>query len=182
MAAGDQEVLKQIVTNLPDTIQNLNISIDGLTDTIADLGSQQAALEIEVMGPMTSASNDWGIALQAGSYPSYTRITSGTYGVDNITDWGIVNTAVPKSNPGYNQFKSNAVTSAGPAEDNDEAAQYNRQQQFPEVYTHIHDSLSSTKSYGIEDRATKLGTALTLQTGNEAKMTTVLKIYAKYDT
>jgi hypothetical protein len=186
MTASDVDVLKQIVTNLPNTIDALGLSVTDITAAVADLQDQQDAIENAVMGPMTSASDTFGDAWQAEFYSAFTRITSGGYGVTNLDDWGIVDTTLGKDNAAYNQFKSNQIVSGGPALSGSgwvslEALQYDRQVEFPQAYEHVNEVLSSTATYGILDRRTKLGTALTLTTNNEAKYTQVLKIYKKYD-
>lgn len=172
--------LRDLVSDLPGVIEKLQTSISNIDDALTTLGEQKDAVEDDVMGIMTSASDEWGAWKANALNPTYTFVTSGSYGTTNITQWAITNPAVTKNQSVV--YTSAMVTSAGPAADNTEARQYDRQIEFVNSYEHVNDAVGvSPGTYGIDEKISALTDGKTLAQNNEAKYTEVLKIYDKYN-
>jgi hypothetical protein len=177
--------LRDLVSDLPGVIENLQKSIDSITNTLLALSGQRSAVSNDVMGVMTSASDDW-TTWKASDMGTYQVSSWGSYGTSNLTEWWIYDPASRPynnaTNPLYVVYQSSDVTSAGPAEDNSEARQYDRQIEFPLSLDHIDDTFGiSPGTYGIDEKIDALQDGKTLAENNEAKYTEVLKIYDKYN-
>jgi hypothetical protein len=173
---GDSESrtkLDELIESLPDTITQLETSIEKIDDQIDFLTNDQTGVN-ESMSMMTTAASAWMFSKRDSINPTYSVITSGTWGVDNLTDWGIVNSAFPPGSPSYNVYTSGQVTSAG-----GDIPQYRRHEDFPEAYDHINHDLGTDGTYGIADKISKLGTAKTLQQTNKTKYEGFLKAYTR---
>ena len=174
--------LRDLVSDLPGVIENLQTSITNIDGVLTILGQQKNAVENDVMGIMTSASDDWGAWKANDLNPTYSFVTSGSYGTTNITEWAIVDPVQPSQGVNYVIYTSAMVTSAGPAADSSEARQYDRQIEFVNAYEHVNDAVGiSPGTYGIDEKISALTDGKTLAQNNEAKYTEVLKIYDKYN-
>jgi hypothetical protein len=177
--------LRDLVSDLPGVIEKLQTSITNIDGALVILGEQKSAIQNDVMGVMTSASDDW-TAWKASSLGSMQVSSWGNYGTSNLTSWWIYNPASRPynntTNPSYVVYQSSDVTSAGPAQDNTEARQYDRQIEFPLSLDHIDDAVGvSPGTYGIDEKISALTDGKTLAQNNEAKYSQVLKIYDKYN-
>lgn len=86
--------LEELATKYEDALANVNRSILGIYDTITGIEDDIATIEQLVMPGLTSDMNT-ALAAKAAAFDSYygsghTVVTSGAYGVTNLTEWGIV--------------------------------------------------------------------------------------------
>jgi len=173
---GDSETrskLDELIESLPDTITQLETSIEKIDDQIDFLTNDQTGVT-ESMSMMTTAALAWMGAKATALNPTYSVVTSGTWGVDNLTDWCIVDPGEAPGTPLYKIYSWGEVTSAGA-----DIPQYRRQDDFPEAYDHINHDLGTDGTYGIADKISKLGTAKTLQQTNKTKYEGFLKAYTR---
>ena len=169
---SDYDVFQEIVDVLPDTISNLNSGIIELNTSIDGLTDEKAAVEWS-MSVMTTGS-DWYLDYRAGVYGG-TVITSGAYGVENVTEWAIVDVGKPPGGIHYVIFSDTDVTSGSPSY---MTQQYNRQIGFTEAHDHIHRTNDlAYGTYGIDARKSGLNTGMGLMELNRDKYATVLKVY-----
>ena len=126
---------------------------------------------------MTTAASGWMDVKALELDVTYNVITSGGWNITNLTDWAIVDPAEPPFSPLYVVYTDVDVTSG--ATTAAETQQFNRQIDFPKGIDHLNKDLGTDGTYGILDKISKLGTALTLQTTNRNKYTTFLKAYSR---
>ena len=168
---GDFDVFQEIVDVLPDTVRNLTTGTYELNTSINALTDEQSAIEWS-MSVMTTGS-DWYLDYRAGVYGG-TVITSGAYGVENVTEWAIVDPTKPPGSVNYVIYSDTDVTSGSPSYT---TKQYNRQIGFPVAYDHIHKVNSLTGTYGIAARKTGLNTGLGLMEKNRDKYQEAFRVY-----
>lgn len=166
--ANDQTLLDNLIEDLPDTISQLDISISNIGDQIEFLENDKTAVE-RSMTIMTSAASGWMDEKAAELSPAASAITSGSWGIDNLTDWAIVSAGL-KSIYGSDQVTSGAPSAA-------ETKQYNRQIDFPLAYDHINHSLGTDGTYGLNVKISNLEAAESLQESNRAAFKGFLKAY-----
>jgi len=163
---------------LPQVNQGLALSLEQIAAEKVRLQEQKDALEDQVMAAMVSASTIWIINKKNSLNPTWSYAISGTYGVDNVTDWGIFDPSKRKSDPLYNRYLDTQVTSGSPALP--ETQQYNRQIEFPIVYDQIHHVSGMDGTYGIDDAISSLDDGATVTVANAAQSNKVLKIANRY--
>ena len=168
---GDYDVFQEIVDALPDTFSNLTTGTYELNTSINGLTDEQSAIEW-AMSVMTTGS-DWYLDYRAGIFGG-TVVTSGAYGVSNVTEWAIVDTSKPEGSVNYVIYSDTDVISGSPSYT---TKQYNRQIGFAEAYDHIHKVNSLTGTYGIDARKTGLTTGLGLMEANRDKYQAVFRVY-----
>jgi hypothetical protein len=170
--SADFDKLNDLIEDLPDTIAQLDVSLDKIGDQIEFLGEDQAGVE-HVMSMMTTAASGWMyIKADELGFNKASVITSGSWGVDNLIEWAILS-----AGPGTKVFSWGEVVSGAPAEI--ETQHYNRQLDFPEAYLHLNQDLGLDGTYGILDKIVKLEVAETLQALNRTKFTRFLKAYER---
>lgn len=169
---SDYEVFQEILDVLPDTISNLDSGIYELNTSIDGLTDEKSSIEWG-MSVMTSAS-DWYLDWWSNVYGG-TVMTSGDYGVTNVTEWAIVDTSKPSGGWDYVVYSDTDVTSGSPGSYLTE--QYNRQIGFPDAYDHIYKTNGLDGTYGIDARKSGLNTGKGLMEDNRDFYSTVLKVY-----
>lgn len=169
--SSNQTLLDSLIDDLPNTVSQLDTAIENIEEQVAFLNDDKTAVE-HVMSMMTTAASGWMFdkADELGYNRGSVRI-SGSWGVDNLTDWGIA--------PVYptTVYGSDFVTSGAPALP--ETQHYNRQIDFPVAYDHINHGLATDGTYGLDDKITNLGVAQTLQESNRTAFSGFLKSYAR---
>jgi hypothetical protein len=171
----NQQLLQDLVDTLPDTISQLDTSLVKVDEQIDFLQDDLAGVEV-VMSMMTTAASGWMYTKQQEYGATHKVITSGGWGISNLTDWVIVDTTV--TNPNfltYKVFSWGEVTSGAPSAA--ETQQYNRQIDFLQAYDHIYHDNGLTGTYGINDKITNLQTAKSLQQTNKTAFEGFLKVY-----
>lgn len=178
MTTHPKNTLMSMGQELPTVTKNLRAAIDNIDATKVAVQEQIDALENQVMSAMASASIVWIREKAYSLSPTYSFITSGTFGIDNVTDWGIFDPNVDTGRPYYNVFLDTDVTSGSPVLE--ETKQYNRQIEFPIVYDHIHHTTGLDGSYGLLDKLSSMDDGKALTLANETQYTGILKIADKY--
>ncbi len=167
--ASNQTLLDDLIEDLPDTISQLDTAISNIEEQVQFLTDDKTAVEFS-MSTMTSAASGWMFdkAAELGFTKSKV-ITSGTWSIDNLTDWAIVSAGLDAV------YGSDFVTSGAPSAA--ETQHFNRQIDFPLAYDHINHGLATDGTYGLDDKITNLGTAKTLQESNRTAFEGFLKAY-----
>jgi len=171
---SDYEVLQEMVDALPSLLDGLNAGIVNLNTSIDSLTDEKSAVEW-TQTVMTTGASAWMAQKRDDINPLYTVKVSGSYGIDNLHQWAIVD---PNWGGGrYVYYSGSMVVSASPTT-LPETQQYNRQVAFPHTYTHIHKVNSLTGTYGIDAKKTNLTTGLGLMEANRDKYE---HLYSAYD-
>lgn len=178
---SDVTKLREMVSEYPDTIEDLEDSIDSLSTLVTGLSAERAAIENIVLSALVSASDAY-LAQKALDLTGVSCVdiscsvcTSGGYGDSNITEWAIVSGGCGGMHNVV--WTDTDVSSSGESAD---AAQYERQQDFAEAYDHIHASLGVNGTYGIQENINNLITGRSILTNNKDKIEDVLAIYSQY--
>lgn len=171
---SDYEVLQEMVDALPSLLDGLNAGIVNLNTSIDSLTDEKSAVQW-TQTVMTTGASAWMEWKKDDINSSYTVKTSGSYGVDNLIQWAIVDTNWGGSGR-YVYYTSSRVVSASPPTLS-ETQQYNRQVAYPHTYDHIHKVNSLTGTYGIDAKKSNLTTGLGLMTANRNKYEHLLSAY-----
>lgn len=169
---SNQALLQDLIDTLPDTISQLDTSIESINEQIDFLTDDSLGVSA-VMSMMTTAASGWMDDKAFDLNPSYQVITSGSWGINNLIEWAIVDPALGLDS--YIVYTDVDVTSGAPSAT--ETQQFNRQLDFPEAYDHLNHDLGIDGTYGIYDKIDKLNISLGLQTINRDKYKTFLKAY-----
>lgn len=166
--ASNQTLLDNLIEDIPEVITQLDAAIEKIEDQISFLQDDQTGVE-HVMSMMTTAASAW-MDIKAAELDaiSASAVTSGSWGISNLTDWAIVCAGTPIY--GWGQVTSGAPSAA-------ETQQYNRQIDFPLAYDHIYHSLGTDGTYGLDAKISNLQTGKSLQESNRSAFKGFLKAY-----
>ena len=168
--------LDNLIDTLPDTVANLDEALNGIQEQRDNLQNDWYGVSAS-MSMMTTAAELWMENKADELDVTYVVETSGSWGISNLTQWGITDPAAPPGGVNYNQYTDADVTSGAPSAT--ETQQYNRQIDFPEAYNHINQDLGLNGTYGIKDKIQKLTVAENLTIINRNKYAGFLKAYSR---
>jgi len=166
--------LSELVSAYSQKIENLTLSLVSISANIIDLQAQQSTAN-STLTDLTASSDAWGTwkALQFGVPSAVEFCTSGSYGVSNLTEWGIVSGGGCGSQKPVIYKPSDVSTSEHPN-------QYYRQEDFAEIYDHINDSIDVNGTYGLAATIVNLQTAESVAEANRDKYTALVSSYGRY--